>query len=124
MSIHETKSDFCDKTFGHTIPEKQVGPLPGILTLSNNLLANASSTSNNGPKISSKQPLKKSNTFPYEKLHSDTTSYSSSENESIGCEKNRQESNIHNLDLKISNEEETHFDEDVFVDHANHIRKR
>ena len=124
VNLHETKSDFCDTTFGHTMPEKQIGPLPGILTLSNNLLANASSASNNGPKISSKQPLKKSNTFPYEKLHSDTTSYSSSENESIGCEKNHQESNIHNLDFKNSNEDETHFDEDVFVDLAKNIRKR
>ena len=106
--LHATKSDFNEKICEHNVPERHVGALPGI----------------NVPKISSKQPLKKSNTFPYEKLHSDTTSYSSSENESIGCEKSHKDSNVHNLDFKNSNEKEEHFDEDVFANHSNHVRKR
>ena len=94
---HEPKSDFNEKMCEHNVPERQVGALPGI----------------NVPKMSSKQPLKKSNTFPYEKLHSDTTSYSSSENESIGCEKNKKEDIYENPT-----------DENIFLDYSNQSRKR
>ena len=106
--LHATKSDFNEKICEHNVAERHVGALPGI----------------NVPMISSKQPLKKSNTFPYEKLHSDTTSYSSSENESIGCEKSHKDNNVHNLDFKNSNKKEEHFDEDVFANPSNHVRKR
>jgi len=121
--LHKTKSDF-GKFNGDVIAERQVVPIENILTLSNNLLETTSNT-NNVPRVSSKQPLKKSNTFPYEKLHSDTTSYSS-ENESIGWEKNNEENNIDRMaDEQLNGRRETHNQKrNVFVEHTTHVRKR
>ena len=125
--LHKTKSDFGGKLNGHIVAERQVVPIESIITLSNNLLANTpTSNISNVPKISNKQPLKKSNTFPYEKLHSDTTSCSS-ENESIGCEKSNEERNINKManDKRLNGATETYnLSSNVCVEHTNHIRKR
>ena len=125
--LYKTKSDFGGNMNGHISAERQVVPIESIIALSNNLLANAPTSSINGvTKISNKQPLKKANTFPYEKLHSDTTSCSS-ENESIGCEKNHKERNINEMvNDKRLNEvlQAYHPSTNVCVNHTNHIRKR
>ena len=125
--LYKTKSDFGGKMNGNVISERQGVPIESIITLSNNLLANTPNSSiSNVPKISNKQPLKKSNTFPYEKLHSDTTSCSS-ENESIGCEKIHEERNINEMDndKRLNGVLQTYNPStNVCVSHTNNIRKR
>ena len=126
--LHKTKSDF-GRPNRDIIPEGQVVAIENILTLSNNLLVNNNSTSNinNVPKISAKQPLKKANTFPYEKLHSDTTSYSS-DNEIMSCDDNPidDKSNRRADERWNGNKEAYTPNGSVFVDKASitHIRKR
>ena len=114
--LHKSKSDFGGNFSEGSLALRQVVPLENILTLSNNLLANnnsavaAKSNTNNVPRISSKHPLKKSNTFPYEKLHhNDTTDSYSSENESMGCEKIQEENNVDSMaDDQVNGQKETH----------------
>ena len=107
-------------------------PVENICTLTNDLLtknlisADTNSVSRAPP---SKQPLKKSNTFPYEKLHSDNTSSCSSENEGcdIGCDKGEQKCNAsermtnHMLRRASINHD---IDGNVFLDETENIRKR
>ena len=125
--LHKTKSDFGGKSNGPIIDERQVVPIDNFITLSNNLLDNTPvSNTTNVPKISAKQPLKKSNTFPYEKLHSDTTSCSS-ENESIGCEKNYEQRNTNNvaIDKRLNEDEESYnLSNNVYVRNIEDIRNR
>ena len=85
--LHKTKSDFVRKNDEATnrkdIPIKPARTLSNIPNSTNN--ANTITTHNVPTKTSNiKPPLKKSNTFPYETLYNDTTSYSS-DNESLSC---------------------------------------
>ena len=94
----------------------------------NNSAVAAKSNTNNVPRISSKHPLKKSNTFPYEKLHhNDTTDSYSSENESMGCEKIQEENNVDSVaDDQVNGQKETHNQNwnNAFVEHDTHVWKR
>jgi hypothetical protein len=127
--LNKTKSDF-GRPNRDIIAEGQVVPIENILTLSNNLLANNStSNTNNVPKVSAKQPLKKANTFPYEKLqHSDTTSYSS-DNDSMSCDADNHihdKSNTTRADDERWNGNREAYTPNcsVFVDKSSIIRKR
>ena len=125
--LHKTKSDFGMANNECIAGIGQIMPIENIFALSNNLMDDNSTPNNNSvPKLSAKQPLKKANTFPYETLHNDTTSYSS-DNESMYCDDNQIDDRNSTRDERCNGDKAEAFAiRNVLVDKTSitHVRKR